>query len=133
MLVTTITIILLVLGIGGGITVDVLDIIDAAEEAVEDNVRDRDRRAELVSLLKKMELETRQFEVDIRTHRQSILDLDLNPNATREEYLYVFRQLDSRWTASEEDLLNLLFEFREGFSPAEWAEVNGAIREELAN
>ena len=131
MLVATITVILLVLGMGGGITYDVLDIINAAEDVVDDTVRDDERKEELLTTLKHMELETLTFMQDIRTHRSGILNLDLDPNATREQYISVFRRLNARWVSAEEVLLDRLFEFRGGFSPEEWVGVHQAIHEEL--
>ena len=133
MLVATITAILLIFGMGGGIAYDVLDIIDSAADVVDDRVEDEERREELLTILKKMELETRTFTKDIRAHRQGILKLDLDPNATREQYIGAFRRLDARWVRAEEALLNGLFEFRGGFSKEEWAAVHAEIQEELTD
>jgi len=133
MLVATITVILLAFGAGGGIAYNVLDIIDAAEDVVNDTVNDEVRRDELLTTLKHMKLETLTFGNDIRGHRKQILALDLDPNSTREQYRSVFRQLNARWVAAEEALLNRLFEFRGGFAPGEWPAVHEAIHEELTD
>jgi len=128
MLVATITALLLIFGMGGGISYDVLDIIEEAQEVVEDRVDDKDRQAELLTLLKQMELETRTFTSDLRSHRKDLLTLDLNPNSTREEYMMVFRRLDARWVSAEETLMDQLFEFRNRFSPEEWQEIHAEIQ-----
>jgi hypothetical protein len=131
MLVATITAILLVFGLGGGINFDILDILDAAEDVVEDRVEDGEHRERLLTTLKRMELETHEFTRDIRTHREALLALDLDPGATREQYIDVFRRLDARWVAAEESLLDRAFELRAGFRDEEWTAVHRAIREEL--
>lgn len=94
---------------------------------MDDRVEDEERREELLTILKQMELETLTFTKDIRTYRQGILTLDLDPNSTREQYISVFRRLDARWVGAEEALLDGLFKVRGGFSPEEWAVVHGEI------
>ena len=132
MIAATLTVLLIVFGLGGsGVAYSLFDMIDEASDAVDEIVIDRDRAEELLLITKEMELEGLRVQKDLREIRQGIFALDLDPGTTREQYRTAFRAADARQSAAEDILLDKVLEMRRPMSAEEWRALYAEMKEEL--
>ena len=120
MLVATMTILLLVFGVGGGADITILEILDTALDAVNDIVKDEDRLGRVRSELTAMKAGAEAFNDEVQAGRRKILALDLDYGTTREQYREAFRALDSAWARAEASALDRVMTVREQMTMDEW-------------
>jgi len=120
MLVATMTILLLVFGVGGGADITILEILDTALDAVNDIVKDEDRLGRVRSELTAMKAGAEAFNDEVQKGRRKILALDLDYGTTREQYVEAFRALDTAWEAAEARALDRVMTVREQMTMDEW-------------
>ena len=124
MIITTMTILYLLFGVGGG---DSQTTVERMDMLVQEIVLDKKRMKQARSVLKEMKKESKRFQKELHGIRGKLLSIDAKHDASLDEYRAVFKQADDAWFRTETKLVELRFRMKDHMIRAEWKELFAAL------
>ncbi len=129
MVVTTLTLLYLLFGVGGGDTQTTIERMDAL---VQEIVLDKKRMKQARSVLKEMKKESKRFQKELSGIRGKLLSIDAKHDASLNEYRAVFKEADEAWFRTEKTLIELRFRMKDHMTRPEWRALFAGLENEPA-